>query len=182
MAAQQAAIGFSRLASVARALNGAVRLHIAASDDERAMLSRQLGLEALERLEADATLRPAELAGSLRLSAEWSAEVVQACVVTLEPIASHLADRFELIFAPAIADEASGGDLVAFDLDADDPPEPLPDDAIDVGAAVVEQLALALDPYPRKIGAELPSASASAEADGIKESPFAKLREIGGNS
>ena len=181
MAAQQAAMGFSRLASVTRALNGAVRLQIAASAEERAMLCRALGLEALDRLEADATLRPGALAGSLRLSAEWSADVVQACILTLDPVASRLADRFELVFAPAAA-APSDAEPVAFDVDAEDPPEPLPADAVDVGAALVEQLALALDPYPRKIGAEFPSAYVSAEADGITESPFSKLRHIGGNS
>ena len=37
-------------------------------------------------------------------------------------------------------------------------------DSIDLGAALAEQLALALDPYPRKPGAKLPAGSPSDAA------------------
>ena len=183
MAAQEAAEGFSRLASVARALDGIVRLSIAADDDERAALAGQFELLALDRLEADATLAAAELPGSLRLTMRWSADVVQSCVATLEPVAAHLTETFEQVFAPAAMIESFGAEQVAVDVEAADPPEPLPDDAIDVGALLAEQLALALDPYPRRPDAELPAAYvAGAEEDGKRASPFAKLREVSGRS
>ena len=47
---------------------------------------------------------------------------------------------------------------------------PYADDMIDLGAALAEQLALALNPYPRKPGAQLPE-----EYKGEPETPFAAL-------
>ena len=183
MAAQEAAEGFSRLASVARALDGIVRLSIAADDDERAALAGQFELLALDRLEADATLAAAELPGSLRLTMRWSADVVQSCVATLEPVAAHLTETFEQVFAPAAMIESFGAEQVAVDVEAADPPEPLPDDAIDVGALLAEQLALALDPYPRRPAAAQPAADVAGAAEvGNRASPVAKLREVSGRS
>ena len=45
--------------------------------------------------------------------------------------------------------------------------------AIDLGEAAAEQLALMLDPYPRKPGADLPAA-----ADDSQTSPFAALARL----
>jgi hypothetical protein len=183
MAAQEAAEGFSRLASVARALDGTVQLSITANDDERAALAVRFGLLSLDRLAAEATLTAAEMAGSVRLIARWSADVIQSCVVTLEPVASQLADGFEQVFAPAAMIQGLGDDHMLIDVEAADPPEPLTGEAIDVGALVAEQVALALDPYPRRPDAELPAAYvAGAEDGGKRESPFAKLREVSGTS
>jgi hypothetical protein len=57
-------------------------------------------------------------------------------------------------------------------------PEPLPADAIDLGEAVVQQLAVALDPYPRKPGAEIPAEySGAADTDG-RGGPFASLARL----
>ncbi len=51
-------------------------------------------------------------------------------------------------------------------------------DAVDVGAVVSEFFTLALDPYPRKPGAEFvePAPDAASEA----ASPFARLKSIAG--
>jgi hypothetical protein len=183
MAALQAAEGFSRLASVARALDGVIHLRVVAEADELASLATRFGLVSLDRLEADATVAAAEPAGSIRLIARWSADVVQSCVVTLEPVASRLADTFEQVFAPPAVLEMLAGDRTLIDVEAADPPEPLFGDSIDVGEALAEQVALSLDPYPRAPGAELPAAyAAGGEERGRREGPFAKLRDMSGTT
>jgi hypothetical protein len=58
-------------------------------------------------------------------------------------------------------------------LDDEDPPEPLPDGFIDLGALAVEFLALALDPFPRKPGAAFDSADSDETP-----SPFAALAAL----
>ena len=85
------------------------------------------------------------------------AEVVQSCVVSLDPVEQSVAERFTLRFVPE-------GDVT----DDDDPeaPDEIPyrGSSIDLGEATAEQLALALDPYPRREDAELdPSATASEQ-------------------
>jgi uncharacterized metal-binding protein YceD (DUF177 family) len=138
---------------------------IAASAAERAELARRLALIALDRLEARVAV--ARLAGGLvRLTADLSADVVQECVVTLEPVSSRVEDCFTLLYGHA-QDEArevvlSGeAELV----------EPVSGSTLDIGEAVAQQLSLALDPYPRAPGA----AAAEPEAGPGDASPFAAL-------
>ena len=93
---------------------------------------------------------------------ELFSDVVQACVVTLEPVEQRVEDRFTVHFVP----EGRESD----DNDPDAPDEiPYAGSAIDVGEAATEQLALALDPYPRLPGAEL------AAQDDEEPAPFASL-------
>jgi uncharacterized metal-binding protein YceD (DUF177 family) len=53
-------------------------------------------------------------------------------------------------------------------------------DSIDVWPFVLEMLMLAIDPFPRAPGAELPGAEADAPeaADSAGDSPFAVLRGL----
>ena len=77
------------------------------------------------------------------------ASVVQVCVVTLEPFETPLRERFRLRFVPA------GRPLSDADPDSDDEIT-YSGVAIDLGEATVEQLALSLDPFPRRPDAVLP--------------------------
>src|SRR5579872_5840215 len=108
---------------------------IAAKPEERAALAKRFGLLALERLEAKVKLTPMA-GGYYRLAAEFEADLVQACTVTLEPVPSRLADHFTLTYG---AVEESGEIF----LDGDsEPVEPLDDGVIDIGEAVAQQLSL----------------------------------------
>jgi uncharacterized metal-binding protein YceD (DUF177 family) len=76
------------------------------------------------------------------------ARVVRTCVVTLDEFETTVAEDFTLQFVPE-------------GTESDDDPDsvdevPYADGVLDLGEAAAEQLALALDPYPRKPGAELP--------------------------
>ncbi len=87
----------------------------------------------------------------IRLQGHLSADVVQSCVVTLGPVPAHLEVDFEMSFS------ASAVEPAVADLDplAEEGPEPIPEGVIDLGEAVAQQLAIALDPYPRAPGASL---------------------------
>lgn len=149
---------------------------IEADAGERAALAERFGLLALDALKARFVLaRDAE--GDLRLAASFEADVVQACVITLEPVAAHLAESFELVFSEA--EEAGAGEIVVDPLD-ERTSEPLVGEVVDVGEYIAQQLALALDPYPRKPGATVETHLAELglvpdEERGAREGPFVAL-------
>ena len=63
---------------------------------------------------------------------------------------------------------------------AEDPPELLGDDGVDLGAVVIEHLAMAMNPYPRKAGEEFAtdevlSPMAREESGEETDNPFAVL-------
>jgi len=172
--ASVAAAEFTRIVSTAR-LTGTARHHIEANADERARLAERFGLIALPGFAADVELR--RLAGGrVRLEATLRAEVVQPCVVTLEPVPGAVEAAFTLVYAPE-APEAIEDVLVSGDEEV---VEPLVGESIDIGEAAAQELSLALDPFPRAAGAALPEAGpdAAAAAADIRESPFAALARL----
>ena len=166
---------FSRRIDGLRLSPGGERVEISAKPEERAGLAKRFGLLSLDRLDAKVKLMP--LAGGFyRLAAEFEAEVVQACVVTSEPVPARLAESFTLTYGPV--EESSE---IVLDGDAE-PVEPLDDGMIDIGEAVAQQLSLALDPFPRAPGASIEE-DADVADNTPRESPFAalaKLRKPGG--
>ncbi|MDB5448513.1 MAG: hypothetical protein JWQ97_3830 [Phenylobacterium sp.] len=161
-----------RLHELAR---GPLKLHLEADAAERARIAGELGLESLPALSADLTVRPwldgAEITGRFR------AVVEQVCSVSLEAFEQPLDGEIEVRTVPADSQSAPAepGPEVELDLDAPDPPDVLAGDAIDLAAYVVEHLALEIDPFPRKPGAEFEYAP-PADA----ESPFAVLKKLKG--
>jgi uncharacterized metal-binding protein YceD (DUF177 family) len=148
MTMPQAKPEFSRPIELGRLGSLEVVYPIAATPAEREALARRFDLLALDRLEAEIHLQ--RLArGMVRLSGSFAAEVVQACVITLAPVASRLAERFTVLYGPGEVDET-----VVLDYESE-LVEALEGNAIDIGETVAQQLAVALDPYPRAPGASL---------------------------
>jgi len=144
------------------------RERIEADAAERAALAERMGLIALDSLEAEMTLRPVPGA-AIRVTGTLRAAVVQACVVTLEPVPQRVEEAFEWRILPP-------GEAPPEELDdGPDEIESEPDGSFDLGEALAQTLALALDPYPRAPDAELP-----AEARDAAASPFDALRALKG--
>ncbi len=77
------------------------------------------------------------------------AAVVRTCVISLDEFETVVEEEFRVRFVPAGTE--------SYDPDPDAEEEiPFTRGVIDLGETAAEQLALALDPYPRKPGAELP--------------------------
>lgn len=126
---------------------------ISANPAERAALAKRFGLIGIDRLEAVCALKRAG-DGVIHVTGELEADVIQSCVVTLAPVPAKVAEAFSADFADE--DRRRPGDQdVGFD--EDDPPEPIRNGHIDLGELAAEQLALALDPYPRVPGAAIPT-------------------------
>ena len=162
---------FSRPVALERATAAPHFREIVATEAERAALARRLGLVALDLLSARLSWRR-EASGIISLEGELEAQVTQSCVVTLEPVAARVADRFVRHF---VQRSLPTEDEVVIDPEADDPPEPLGDGQVDAGEIVTQQLALALDPYPRAPGSALPAEAAGAAP---AESPFRVLASL----
>jgi uncharacterized metal-binding protein YceD (DUF177 family) len=121
---------------------------ISASLEERTALALRFGLVAIDRLDSHVELE-LTVGGLVRLSATLMADVVQTCVVTLEPVPATVTDSFT-IFYGSVDDDSEAI------LDGDDDIiEPLQSGKIDIGEAVAQQLSLILDPFPRAPQAEL---------------------------
>ncbi len=148
-------------------------LAVSATATERVALARRFGLLELPRLEATVEIRRTDDGVLARIEIE--AEVVQACVVSLDPVPATLSEHVDLFFAKRIPTAATTGEIV-IDPEAEDPPEELVGDSIDLGEVVAEHFGLALDPFPRRPDAVFAGPDAgTAAADG---GPFAALRRL----
>ena len=132
------------------------RIDLVADEAEREGIAKRLGLLSLDRLEANAALE-------------------QSCVASGDPVTEHVDEPFDLIFLP----EPQAGE-------AEDEVELAPEDcdvvfhdgaAIDLGSAVTDTLALAINPYPRSPGAEAALQQAGVLTE-EQASPFAVLARL----
>lgn len=115
---------------------------LVAPEAVRAALAHRFGLQAIDRLEgALAVVRAGEGA---RASGRLVADVVQSCVVSGEPVPAHVDEALELRFELPEADGAE----IELEPDALDV-MPVENDTIDLGEALAQALAVALEPYPR---------------------------------
>jgi uncharacterized metal-binding protein YceD (DUF177 family) len=133
------------------------------------------GVVELPRLEAtfDVTLHGR---GGLRVVGRVSATVGQVCVLTLEPMESEIDEPIDLVFLPAAGSSQAGLGGGEVEVPAEDEPEVLVSETVDLGAIATEFLVLGIDPYPRKPGAVF---EAPAAGDGTAR-PFAALAALKG--
>lgn len=145
-----------------------------ATDAERAALAEVLDLQSIGRLVATLSLRRLA-SGLIEVKGQVEAEVVQTCVVTLEPVPAKVAESFRVTYGDAEPEP----DLSEIDIEFEDsdPPEPILDGKIDLGVIVAEQLSLGLDPYPRKEGAALPQEFEPKESDKVVDLELAGRRK-----
>lgn len=146
---------------------------IVATAEERAALAARFGVRAVKELSSD--LRVWRDASGIIAEGRVRARVVQACVVTDESVAAAVDEPIAVRFVAAdiLASAANEVELAADALDTIS----YDGAAIDLGEAVAETMALALDPFPRA-----PSAAAALSAAGVvsEESagPFGALAAL----
>ena len=148
-------------------LAGEVVVDVAAETKECAAVAERLGVPAVAELDCRFRLArvPAE-AGRIVAQGRLRARLTRECVVSLDEFQERIDEEFRVRFVP----EGTESD--------DDDPEtddeiPYAGSTIDLGEAAVEQLALAMSPYPRKPGAEL-----GDDAGPQAASPFAALGQL----
>jgi uncharacterized metal-binding protein YceD (DUF177 family) len=169
-----------RIVDLDRMGAGGAALDIIASDSERSALAKRFGFLGLPAFSARVTVdrRPG---GQVVVEGRLRGRIVQACVLTLDPVAQELDDTFRIVFKKDHLDDRdpeSGEAVLSAQVDA---PEPLSGNLLDVGEIVAEQLSLAADPYPRRTGAKLEDVLPKPRREGRKghgeqrRHPFAGL-------
>lgn len=152
----------------------------AATPEERAEVAAALAIVSCDRLEVRYAIHPLG-GGRFVLTGQLEADVVQSCVVTLEPVHGRVVEDLDLELWPA---ERLGSDetgVVEVDLGPDR--EALDGDKVPIGRVVYEQLAAGLDPYPRTPGAEFEGENAEHPPEpAAPDNPFAVLAKLKGKS
>jgi uncharacterized metal-binding protein YceD (DUF177 family) len=135
------------------------------TEPERVALAARMQIPAVEAMTCRFHVRRE---GYLVVVAEgWlQARVMQTCIVSAEDFETTVEERFRIRFVPA------GEESDDPDPDSDDE-LPYEGDSVDVGEAAAEQLALALDPYPRMPDAVLPEIETEDDTN-----PFAALAAL----
>lgn len=133
----------------------------------RLRIAKALDLASLDSFVAEMTLAPSP--GGWRLSGRVKARLAQTCGITLELLPVEIDAPFTVALAEAV-DEDSEEIVITLD---DESPDPIEGGQVDLGQYAVEQLALRLDPFPRKPGAEFVQPPEPAEI-----SPFAVLKQL----
>lgn len=139
-------------------------VHVEASAEECQALAARLRLPAVLALSCDFVLYRLE-AEAIQAEGRLCARVIQVCVVTLDEFEAEITEPFTVRFVP------EGAEAAVIDPEMEDE-IPYQGNAIDLGEAASEQLALALDPYPRQPGVVLPAGETEPS------SPFAGLAAL----
>lgn len=153
-----------------------------ADEKQRQALAADHGLLSVENYRAELLVTPWKRHG-VKVSGRVEADITQACIVTLEPVAAHIDEAVDGLFLPEDSKLGrlgfEGGGEIQLDAEGPDGPETFSGDTVDVGALAEQFFGLAIDPYPRKQGVSL-------ELDGEGEQPETefqqKLRSLLGKS
>lgn len=147
--------------------------HIEAGEAERAALSKRFGIVRIDRLEADVVLhrkdRVVEATGTV------SADIVQSCAVSAEDLPLCVQEPIAVRFVPEVRIYAPDEEI---ELSAEDRDEiEYNGTHLDLGEAVAQTLALAIDPFA--VGPEAEDARKRPEFNGEAEpGPFAALKNL----
>jgi hypothetical protein len=123
----------------------------------RTSIAHCIGVERYRR--RSCSISPWSSERACRIEGRLVADIVQECIVTLDPLPSHISESVSGVFLPEdskLGREGFGqGGEILIEVDGPDSPETFSGDSIDVGALAEEFFALSIDPYPRKADAAL---------------------------
>jgi len=140
-------------------------LRVEATPEECAAIAERLGILSVGAVAAELQILT-DGSGDVTVYGTLTGEVEQACVVTLEPVSEAVETRVAQRFSRRIGEEEG---------EEEDPLEPIVDDQIELGEILVQNFALALNPYPRAPGATFePVGDEEPGASG----PFAALAQL----
>ena len=145
---------------------------ITASEQECAALAKRFGLVAVNALEARITLKAD--GPTVRATGRFTADIVQSCAISGEDLPVKIAEPIALHFVPPADSPESEEEI---ELEAEDLDEiEMEGTRFDLGEAVAQSLALAIDPYLEGPGAEeVRKAGLLGQGE---SSPFAALKGL----
>ncbi len=167
--------------------NGPYTVEIEATEVERDAVAKRLSLDALSNLSGTLMLEtmthPMFDGPVINAEGALTAVLTQICVVTLEPFETTAKSGFSGVFsnddpASSMVEDDDAGIAGVPDILG-----PVDDETINIGEVLVEQLALEINPFPRKPGAEFGGFSddSTESKELASESPFAVLAKLKDN-
>ncbi|MGH6834299.1 MAG: YceD family protein [Methylocella sp.] len=161
----------TRMLAVATVPDAGLDIRLCANESECAALADGYGLVGVQTFEADFHVRK-QGPERYNVGGVLHALVTQTCGVSLEPFETLVGAPVDVDFAPfrqPLGEPASrkmtaGG--AAIFAGPQDPPDPIINGQIDLGALAAEFLALNLDPYPRKPGVTFEEIYVGGKASG----------------
>lgn len=166
---------FSHEVDLTSLSRGEKRVRLTASKEECAKIAARLGVIAVDELNGELTLKATKVEITIR--GHMRARLIRECVASLEEMDEEISEDFDVTFLRQADEHAFSSEDASDDASWDGeevPPEIHEGDHFDLGEFLVQQLALAMDPFPRKPGAV---SLAEAYGGGGKVSPFSGLRE-----
>ena len=173
---------FSFPVKVGHVSSNPTSITIEADYKEREGLAKLWKIESVTSLIAKVKLTRWKRDG-IRVSGNFTGELVQNCIVSLKLIPTKIEDEFITLFVPetskfARKDNVQNGELI-IDVDGPDIPDTFTGNTIDIAAIVCEFAAMAIDPYPRDREAKIDEKFQTGNiADDDTISPFAALAAI----
>lgn len=148
-------------------------VYLQADAAERAALAKRFGIVRIDRLEAEVVLHRQER--SVDAKGTLSADIVQACAVSAEDLPVAVNEEIAIRFVPQTRTYAPDSEI---ELSAEDCDEiEYSGSHFDLGEAVAQTLALAIDPFA--VGPEAEEARKRPELNGQDEhGPFAALKAL----
>lgn len=166
---------------VARMPQKGLPVVIEANEKQRAALAEAHGLDSVERFRVELLVTVWKRNG-VKVAGRVEADIVQSCVVTLEPVENHIEEEVSGLFLPEDSKLGrlgfEGGGEIMLDAEGPDSPETFSGDTIDVGHLAEEYFGLAIDPYPRKKGAALSQKTDEAADEPVEGELQKKLRAL----
>jgi len=163
---------FTRMVEL-RSIDARTR-HVEAGEDERKALAARFGLVTIGRLEA--ALELVAEGTTVTAKGTLSADIVQSCAVTGDDLPVAIREKLDLRFVPEAEQQAAVDE--DREIDSSEADEiGYEGTAFDLGEAIAESLALAIDPYATGPGAD----AARKEAGLLGEEdtgPFAALKGL----
>lgn len=157
---------FSNVLNVDSLGETAIRIHLDADEAACSALAERFDLASVESLFGDLIVERIKGDGLIRVSGRMRASITQRCVVTGGFVPAEIGENVDERFGLPRGTEVE----VEIAIDEEDPPEPIIESGIDLGEIISQYLGVAIEPYPKAPGAEIPQRY-QAEKDDVLDTP-----------
>lgn len=141
------------------------------------IFKKELSLLDIRNFKSEICVTPLEH-GRYSAQGYVSAQIVQSCVITLEDITSEIYEEIDTQFVPKNNENIR---LLLEELETDPTEnsdfELIDQDKLNIGQLIFEVFSTAIDPYPRKEGANFDWTEEDAQKNS-SNNPFAVLKEL----
>lgn len=165
-----------------------LKVDLSMPEKNKKLVCKRLGIAGIDSVEATIKLTRSSVTKVIHAGGSLKAEIRQNCVITAEELERSIKEDFEGWFADpseAVSFEKARRERLNQKekeelpvMEEAEDPEPVIEGKIDLGELVVQHLALAIEPYPRKPGADLGLEGKEDRTDDYDyTNPFAKLKD-----